>query len=303
MKNKIKFLAAITVFSVCLLFALSVSATESVEFKKVQEYNGKVYTCTDTYYIAELNASKVNPLPAGIVNDGAIFKFAVYYDKIYYITAPEGTSDVLGSIYRCNLDGSENSLIANDVEALGNAFLSDGCLFYDIFYDYQNYYGRYLQGGIMKINLNTGAYCKVVTDIGASISNMLDDKMFYWASGGHHLMNTSGAYIGGISANDIEVSGAVILGDKAYKISYGAIYRYDWSHNAEWVASTANKVDGYPTYYTSGTVENVTGGYIYYSVGYSNPNLNMYHAATNTALFRVPINGGTSELISKWYRS
>ncbi|MGN0162983.1 MAG: hypothetical protein ACI4EA_05290 [Candidatus Ornithomonoglobus sp.] len=298
--NKIFKLGLTSILSMFFCTA-TVHAADNIKFTCVQAYNGATYTCADTYCVGEITASDVRTLPKTVTNMGCIYNFAIYYDKIYYITGGEGSSDVLGYIYRCNLDGSGNELIANDADALGNLFLSDGCLYYSVFNDYDNWYGRNLRGGIMKINLNTGAYGRIVTDSESYIINVLDDKVFYYVDGNYHLMNANGAYIGRISEYDVEVASDAISGCTAYAGIDGEIYAFDWNWNARWIGSAVRYVNGNQTYDTC-FVENVTGGYIYYLVSFFNPVL-QYSTVPDVAMYRMPVNGGSSTLVAMWYVS
>ena len=117
MKKFFKISLILAVFAVVSLFTATAHASDSVKSTYVQTYDGVTYTCVDTFHSAELNKSEIKTLPDSLTNDGFIYSFAIYKGKIYYITGVKGSSDVIGSIYRCNLDGSENELIANDATA------------------------------------------------------------------------------------------------------------------------------------------------------------------------------------------
>lgn len=301
--KKIFELTLMTIMSMFLCTAI-VYASDSIKFTSVQEYGGVTYTCADTYCVGEITAGDIRSLPQTVTNKGVIYNFAVYYDKIYYITGSAGTSDVLGYIFRCNKDGSDNELIANNADALGTLFLSDGCLYYDVFYDYDNYYGRNLCGGIMKINLNTGNYGRIVTDRDASLVNVLDDKIFYYTAGSdiYHLMNSAGAYIGAISEYDVEAASDIIVGNVAYAGFDGEIYAFDWNFNSTWIGSTVRYVNGCQTYPGLCYVENVTGGYIYYTIAFNNPDLR-YRTVPDVAMYRMPVGGGASTLVALWFIS
>lgn len=297
------FIAAAAAMIACAAAASAARAEDTVKFTRVQSCGGVTYTCVNTYTAGEIDAYDIRALPNSAVNEGFIYRFAIYYDKIYYLTGAEGSDCVIGSIYRCNLDGSGNELIANDADALATPYLSDGCLYYVVYNDYDNWFGRNLRGGIMKINLNTGSYGRLVTDSDAYIKNVLGDKLFYSTagSGKYYLMTVNGAYIGINSEYDTEIQSDTIIGGTAYVGGTGAIYSLDWNRDRHWIGSAVQSVNGTPVLGES-YVENVTGGYIYYTVGFANPAL-YYHTAPDIAMYRMPVGGGASELAAMWYVS
>lgn len=293
-------------FAVAFAFGTASYAADTVMGSLVQEYNGKTYTSIKSLCNGMIKDGSVSELPYSILasnieeqrQESCIYEFAIYFDRIYYLKGVPGSDNVIGSICSCNMDGSDIRLIANDADALGDFFISDGCLYYDVLYDYDNSHGRNLNGGIMKINLNTGAYAKIVTDISGWIANILDDNIFYWVDGNCHLMKTDGRYVGGISPYDIEIS-TVISGATGYYGDIGSVFARDWNGNINWICNVPRFVDGYGVYNETPSVENVTGGYIYYTVhsrGIMNDN-------TDVVMMKVPISGGVSTVVGKWFVS
>lgn len=248
-----------------MLFTTSAHADDGVRSSLVQTYGDITYTCTDTFCVAETASSDVRGLPWSAVNEGFIYSFAIYYDKIYYLTGGQGSSDVLASIYRCNIDGADNELIVNNAE-VGDFWIVDGCLYYQVFRDWDNYYGLNLSGGIMKVNLNTCEYGFIVTDSDAYPENVIGDKVFYgcYNSNTHHLMNTSGVYIGSISQDDVEVASDRIVNGGAYVGIGNNIYTMDWNRNTKWIGSAVSSVKGFSVIGNACYVQNITGGYILY---------------------------------------
>lgn len=282
---------------------------DTIKSTRVQFYKGITYTCLDTYYLGEIKTNDIKFLPQTVqdTNRGCIYSFVIYYDKIYYVTGLQGSDNVLGYIYRCNLDGSDNELIANDAE-VGNLFLSEGCLYYDVLYDYDNFHGRNLCGGIMKINLNTGEYGKIVNDDSADIINMLDDNIFYhtydniYDTYRYHCINLQSGHINEISEYDVEVVADIISDGVPYAGIDGEIYELDWDYNKRRIGSAARTVSRYDADYSYATVENVTGGYIYYRMYFCNPALR-HGTASNVAMYRMPVSGGSSSLVAMWFVS
>ena len=303
MKKAIKLTFTFAVFAIISLFAMTAHASDTVKSSIVQTYNGKTYTCAKYRVSGKIEDSSVYSLAGSIKNRGMVNSFEIYYDKIYYNTSYEGSDNVVGYIYRCNLDGSNNELIANDADAFADFYLSDGCIYYQVLYDYDNAYGRYLNGGVMMINLNNGWYGKIITDWDAGLVNVLDDKIFYSVSNGYHLMTSRGRYIGANSSSDIEVYADTVVGAAGYKGEYGAIYKYNWNKNSQWICNVPRSITGaMAVYYQYPVVVNVSGGYIYYVIGFT-PNYSYNYASPNQALFRVPVSGGNSTLVAKWFVS
>lgn len=303
MKNLIKKVMVVLSFAIILILGTVSYAADTVGSNIIQEYNGKTYSCINYLCNGKIKDSSVTPLPYSLdkVNINAPYKmdfvmnFAIYNDRIYYLKSNGGTSCVVGNIYSCNMDGSDIKLIANDADALYNFFISDGCMYYKVLDDVMNDYGRYLNGGIMKINLNTGEYRKIITDMRTEIINILDDNIFYGVDGKYHLMKTSGRYVGGIANNDIEVS-TVISGNLGYYCENGSVYSRDWNGNIKWICSTPNYFEGYDVYGSRGVT--VVDRYIYYTI-YTG----IMTDQTDVVLMKVPISGGTSTTVGKWFIS
>lgn len=296
MKKIIGFIAMIIGI---LAFALTANAEDTVKFTRIQNYNGITYTSLDTLTYGTIHADDVKPLPNGLSNEGFIYSFAMYYDKIYYLTGRQGTDGVIGSIYSCNPDGTENTLIANDAE-INSCFLNDGCLFYNVV---DAYYGKGYSGGIMRINLNTGEYGKIVTDSNSSLINVVGDRIFYMINWSDcHCMTVKGAYIGRISRNDIEAATDFIAGDRAYKAYGGAVYSYDWAWNSKWITNIPLWIGGRHTYRDLASVENVTGGYVYYMVC-ADMKYYIDGSYTDVYMIRVPMDGKGYEVVAEWFIS
>lgn len=299
MKNLIK-KCLIILSSAAILAAGTVSyASDTVRGSEVHEYNGRIYSSVNTRCNGLITDKSVWQLPSSIMSSGdVIYQFAFYYDRIYYLKGVPGSDNVLGYICSCNVDGSDIRLIADNADALSSFYISDGCIYYEVLYDYDNSHGRYLNGGIMKINLNTGGYAKIITDRDGWLRNIVDDNIFYGVDTLYHLMKTNGRYVGEISDSDIEVS-TVISGATGYFGSNGSIYSRDWDGNTKWIASVPNYVNGYGVYSDSASVMNVAGGYIYYTLN----SRGMMANYTDVALMKVPVSGGASTLVATWFIS
>lgn len=314
MKNVLKkcviLISFIMVFGICTISY----ATDTVKGNIIQEYNGKTYSCINYLPFGIIKDASVSKLPYQIMFDridwdcpeNHIYKFAIYNKRIYYLKGIPGTEMVMAHIYSCNLDGSDIRLIANDADGMGNFILSDGYLYYKVLYDYENYYCRYLNGGIMKVNLNTGEYGKIITDECTMLINILDDNIFYAVGNEYHLMKCDGRYIGRIAFNDIEVS-TVISGNLGYYCENGSICSRDWNGTRNWICDVPRYVEGYSVHTDSSFPElnvvgklqpvlNVTGGYIYYRISPG-----MMADCTDLVLMKVPVFGGKSTLVGKWF--
>lgn len=299
MKNLIK-KCLIILSSVAILAAGTVSyASDAVMGSEVHEYNGRIYSSVNTRVNGLMADKSVWQLPSAIMsNSDTIYKFAFYYDRIYYLKGVMGSDNVLGYIYSCNVDGSDIRLIADNADAFCSFYISDGCIYYEVLNDYDNFHGRYLNGGIMKINLNTGEYAKIITDRNGWLQNIVDDNIFYGVGTQYHLMKTNGRYVGEISDSDIEVS-SVISGATGYFGRNGSIYSRDWDGNTKWIANVPGYLNGYSMGGDSVSVMNIAGGYVYYTL-FSRGIMANY---TNVALMKVPVSGGASTLVATWFRS
>jgi len=110
-------------------------------FSTIIGYNGKIYSIYASPEIPNFmgikGSEKFTPLPETIgeylKSEGEnmyVYSFAIYQDIIYYLAAEAGSDVRFGSIYECNLDGSENHPIINGVIMFDNCIIMDDFLYY-----------------------------------------------------------------------------------------------------------------------------------------------------------------------------
>ena len=171
----------------------------------------------------------VTPLPNGIINEGDIYKICCYKGRLYYATGLEG-SDIPEptKIYACDMNGSNNVLIADDVKEYGEAFIVDDILYYDAYrstaYDGPSGY----DGGITRIELNDLSKKKIFT--GAAELKYCDGEYAYYMGfdSTYGAVPVNGGESVSQSPENDEYSYEVYLdGDKVYYISGNVLYERD----------------------------------------------------------------------------
>ena len=164
-----KKIITLTLVIILLFQSITVLAAyeECTEFAQVCEYNGNVYS---TYYAGSNgglrykgNGFIIHSLPYGMMDEGLIYSFCFYNDKIYYMTGENGSDTMYpAKIYSCDLSGANNVLIADNVEAWSKVFIVDNILYYQAYQTYGLDYriqGR--TGGVYKINLEDLSWYKI----------------------------------------------------------------------------------------------------------------------------------------------
>ena len=267
--------------ALCCLFALvmfifriptyNVDAAyeESVEFDCVGSNDGIVYT-TEFYgsnggIRFENGNVEVRQLPNGVINEGMIYSFCFYHDKIYYQTG-EACSDptMPGKIYRCNIDGNNNVVIADNVQEWSNSFIVDNYLYYEAYTTVEwaggpaNHYG-----GIYKLNLDNMKSTKIVSGENANLCYCDGDYVYYRLGGTCLATSIDGSNTVDIPSNASEVDNEkVIKGNTAYYFSDDKLCSSDRSGLNERVVCSAQLMGEY----SFANVECVNQKDIYYIV-------------------------------------
>jgi hypothetical protein len=249
---------------------------ETNYFSDVDAYWDSVYTTHiigtnggDTYGYGNVN---LNLLPYGLKDQGRIYTFCFYNNKLYYSTGFEGSDiNYPARIYSCDIDGKNNRLLADNVEPWSQAFIIDNVLYYEA-YNSDPWEGpKGYVGGVYKINLNNLSWKKIVT--GKVILNYCDgDYAYYTIVDGMYnaAIDVNGKRWVAIDENSDEckrewmMSNVWIKGNNTYYVSGNGIYvRPKNGGDSRLIC----KVDNYYYYYDYGIyIRNITENYIYYSV-------------------------------------
>ncbi len=281
------------IFTVCLLCASFISANaateECTEFSNVAAYNGIVYTTKRAegdggVYFADGNVA-ANSLPQALLEkekseSRIIWSFCFYNDKIYYLISGDGTVEIPGEICSCNLDGTNNVVLADNAFNGGYACIVDNILYYDAMPENDENYPGY-DGGIYKINLGDLSYQKF--SVGeASLAYCDGDNIFYKKSNSgttypsfkYYKADINGNNVTSVSGDSDEFGyGVIIRGNNSYYVKNNALYvktrnGYD-----------AKKLADLPGY---AHIRNVDDTYVYYTVVTSYTEM-----STNAYLYRV----------------
>ena len=111
-------------------------------FSTIVEYKGDIYSIYAKPEMPNFNGLSgyegFVPLPQSIAEHlesfgetQYIYSFTIYKDVIYYVAAEPGSDVIYGSVYRCNLDGSNNSKLVSVVESYSSCVIVAGLLFYE----------------------------------------------------------------------------------------------------------------------------------------------------------------------------
>lgn len=205
----------------------------------------------------------------------------VYNNYIYYINGYYEGYEGPYHIYRCNLDGSNKILIADNVSVYGETYIVDGVLYYTVCES--NYRYEKINGGIFKIDLNNLSWSRVVTDLYAELICCDTNYVYYKVGENFYRIDNDGSCCYSMDKNDIEVSLEYYKDGGGYFSDAGGVYSCNWDK------SEIKKLCSMPKSTFSTYVYNKTGGYVYYS----------FFSGSYLYLYRVPVDGGKSEYISK----
>lgn len=133
-----------------------------VKFSTIQEYGGQVYTVYPN-------------CPQSWVSMGGSYmdSLAVYEDYIYTIRVL-GTGASSGTLERCRLDRSENTVLISDITAWGNVWIAGGWLYYTTTDD------NYVSSNLKRMNLTDPALVEELE--GASDAFMTDGEHLYFSN-------------------------------------------------------------------------------------------------------------------------
>lgn len=274
-------------------------AEDIYKFTSVCGYKGEVYCCYTSAVDGVINEEICNPLPYGMHDLGCIRSFTIYNDHIYYLTSELGTGILPASIYRCDMDGSNNILIADDTHSEGECYIADDILHYTscYFVDYTP-----IKYDISCVNLNDFSYKTVIRDTWQI--ELWDGKYIFFEKelcGDYYRCDKDGKNICKMSEDDVEIFADIIYGNNGYKLYDGAVYKYDWSGNSKWMFNTARWCIGYRLrcdIESGNEVENIIDGKAYYTV---NSTWSWYEYKQNVLLCRCNLDGTNHELVAAMF--
>lgn len=159
-----------------------VSETEAKQFKRVQMYNGIVYTTPQMYNDGDIRFAGGNvqtkTITAPVAND-ALYSFSIYNDKIYYLCGPAASDNAHAKIYESNIDGSNAKLIVDNAENNSNCFIYNNEIYYDTL-DFGDNITRYPSDGyIYKVNIATTDVEKVSNRKNAELGLINSTGVYY----------------------------------------------------------------------------------------------------------------------------
>lgn len=275
-------------------------AEDIYKFTSVCGYNGEIYCNYSPAIGGVINEDICKPLPYGMHDLGWICSFTIYDGYIYYMTSEMGTDVLPASIYRCNMDGSNNVLIADDAHNYSECYIADDALYYTSCYFVGYTPEKY---DISCVNLNNLSRKTVLTDTSYEI-NLWDGKYIFFSKefgGDYCRSDKNGKNICRMSENDVEIFSDIIYGGYGYKLYDGAVYRYDWSGNSKWMFNTARWFNGYRLLCgpdSGHEVENIIDGKAYYTV---HPTWSWDEYTQNILLCRCNLDGTKHELVGAMY--
>ncbi|MCC8097449.1 MAG: hypothetical protein LIO44_02590 [Eubacterium sp.] len=171
---KIVLITALLILAAVFSVTAQAADKEVYEFSRIKEYNGEIYEDPGMFYMLDQKVVggnvSVNKLPYALrsqfepLNDNAedcLISFCIYNDKIYYNAGPPATMDGSpSSIYFCDLDGTNNVLLAENAHIYGAIYIVDNFLYYSSLRPYRYY--PHTDGGIYKINLSDFSVSTIV---------------------------------------------------------------------------------------------------------------------------------------------
>jgi hypothetical protein len=278
-----KYLKALTGLCVAtfVLSTVAYADSEIHKFAMVSGNNNAVFTNFGFDNGEPINAIKRSPTG----DENECDSLCVYNNYIYYRerTGPEEDG---GNIYRCNMDGSNRTLIVNNASNYGRHYIVNDVLYYTAC-DTDRYYNK-VGGGIYKVNLNNCSWKRIVSDLDAEIVCCDNNYVYYavWNNGDYSYfrIDNDGRCSWKMSPDDIEIWLDYYKNGGGYVGLDNGIYSTNWDFS---VVNELTLLPIEPDY--DPTVLNVVNGYAYYA----------FSANNYFYLYRVPIWGGESEYITK----
>lgn len=171
---------------------------ELLQFRRMQMYNGVMYVTPRSgdvgVYFGDGNVTtKVIPCDH---NQNDIYSFAIYNDKIYYISALPASDIVAAKLYECDLNGDNVVELADNPNNYSNVFISHGEIYYDtvdFFDDDRDVETKYRMDGIYKVNIKSRAVTKVVNKPMSKLGLVDDKNIFYSADEFNYYCNLDGS--------------------------------------------------------------------------------------------------------------
>lgn len=271
-------------------------AEDIYKFTSVCGYKGEVYCNYSPAVEGIINGDICNPLPHGTHDLGWIYSFTIYKDHIYYLTSSITCDPMPASIYRCDMDGSNNVLMADDACNESECYIADDTLYYKscYFVDYTP-----IKYDISCVNLNDFSHKTVIKD--TRQLKLWDGKYIFFAKelgGDYYRCNKDGKNMCKMSEDDVEIFADLIYGNNGYKLYDGAVYEYDWSGKSKWMFNTVRWCMGYRLLQGYGSLENIIDGKAYYTV---NSTWSWYECKQNVLLCRCNLDGTNHELVAARY--
>lgn len=272
-------------------------AEDTYKFTSVCGYNGEIYCNYSPAVYGVINEDICNPLPYGTHDLGCIRSFTIYKDHIYYMTSELGTGSLPASIYRCDMDGSNNVLIADDTCIESECYIVNDILYYSACYFVDYTPQRY---DISCVNLNDFSHKTILTD--TYMITHCDGKYIFFAKefqGNFCRSDINGKNICRMSENDVEIFSDIIYGNNGYKLYDGAVYKYDWSGKSTWLLNASKRINGFTVnsdIYSGAKIENIIDGKVYYRA--CNSTWSWNYCRQNILLFRCNLDGTNHELVA-----
>ena len=267
------------------------------KFSDVSGYNGQVYCRYDSNILGGVNEDICNQLPYGMYNLGCIYSFVCYDGYIYYLTGVLGNDNVRCSIYRCNMDGTNNVYIADNAINGSNCYIIDNVLYYET--GYINSISHALdESGIGKINLVTGEYNEIYRINKNLRIKYCDNSLIYLSQNGNYFcIDTDGNYITSLSAENSYIINDVMYNGYSYKMYDGAVYKYDSDGNSTWIFNAIKRIENNTFTSYSGQIKNVINNKFYYTRAFTRYSPYPF----NVFLFRCNVDGSNTELVGAYF--
>ena len=293
-----KFKLHILIITVLLLFhSTGYASGEIHKFSRVSGDENVTFAATG--FEINYNSNTLTPCPINILTPCPIDDanlFCVYNNYIYYSNGHSSGDEQKVSIYRTNIDGTDKTLIANNVSSYSDIYIVDDTLYYTSCDFSVNRYWERSDGGIFKVNLNDCSWKKIVSDIESNLIYCDSDYVYYKVYTGYgksyyYRIDNEGTCCWNMSENDVEICLDYYNNGTGYYGTSDGIYRCNWDR------SVISRITSLPKQPTSqqAHVYNVVNGYVYY--WFIPANQGSYR--TYTYLYRAPVNGGQSEYISR----
>lgn len=244
---------------------------ENHSFVKALEANGVVFVpqfmSTNGGIVCKHGNVDVVQIPKSIDDIGYVTSMSCHKNKLYFLMGTGASSFAVAGIYRCDFNGKKVEEIADNASNYSTCFIIGDDLYYDAangdyFDEVFKQEKKQYDGGIYKVNLNSGKSTKIINKRTAKLYYCDKEKIYYST----YENNKEKYYSSDLNGRNVKADNGenIMFNPDAVK-NAGVVYTTEKNNL---VCSDINGADKKTLVYNTDrmTVQSVTDKYVYYTV-------------------------------------